>query len=94
MTKENILSFLKENKTFLIEKFQIKHIGLFGSYAVGKENSQSDIDLIVDMPSSFDTYYDLKEFLENSFNKEVDLGLEKSMRGFIKHKIKDEIIYV
>jgi len=94
MTKNSILFFLKENKQLLSEKFQVKNIGLFGSYSTGKEHADSDIDLIVDMPSSFDRYYDLKEFLEKAFRKEVDLGLESSMRSFIKSRIEKEVIYV
>ena len=93
MTKDNIIFFLKENKKILSEKFQVNSIGLFGSYARDEQNFDSDIDIIVDMPSSFDIYYDLKEFLEKSFGRDVDLGLESSMRSFIKSKIKSEIIY-
>jgi len=86
-TKSSILDFLTEHRTLLKDKFFVEKIGLFGSYAKG-------IDIIVEMPSSFDRYYDLKEFLEKAFNKEVDLGLSASMRSFIKSKIKNEIIYV
>ena len=46
------------------------------------------------MPPSFDSYYDLKEFLEMQFNNKVDLGLEKNIRQIIKESIKDEIIDV
>lgn len=94
MTKSSILLFLQENKQLLSEKFQVKNIGLFGSYATGEQHKDSDIDLIVDMPSSFDRYYDLKEFLEKAFGKEVDLGVERSMRSFIKSRIENEVIYV
>jgi len=94
ITKEYILSFLGENKEVLLDKFQVKRIGLFGSYARGDELPKSDIDIVVDMPSGFDLYYDLKEFLEKAFDREVDLGLEGSMRSFIKSKIESEVIYV
>jgi len=93
-TKSSILDFLTEHRTLLKDKFFVEKIGLFGSYAKGTATHESDIDIIVEMPSSFDRYYDLKEFLEKAFNKEVDLGLSASMRSFIKSKIKNEIIYV
>ena len=92
--KQTILLFLKENRTMLQEKYQIKKIGLFGSYAKGEETSESDIDILVDMPSSFDLYYDLKEFLEKSFGKPIDLGMEKSIRKLIRSKIEEDIVYV
>lgn len=92
--KQMILAFLKENRAMLQEKYQIKKIGLFGSYAKGEETSESDIDILVDMPSSFDLYYDLKEFLEKSFGKSIDLGMEKSIRKRIRSKIEEDIVYV
>jgi len=93
MDKESIISFLKQHKQLLLEQYHVKAIGLFGSYATDKYTDKSDIDILVDMPSSFDLYYDLKEFLEISFNKSVDLGLKRSMRTLIKEKIDKEIIY-
>jgi predicted nucleotidyltransferase len=94
LNRETILKFLKEHKEMFQSKYQIKKLGLFGSYAKGEENHQSDIDILVDMPSSFDLYYDLKEFLEEALNRSIDLGLEKSMRAFILDSIQEEIIYV
>jgi predicted nucleotidyltransferase len=94
LNRETILNFLKEHKEMFQSKYQIKKLGLFGSYAKGEENHQSDIDILVDMPSSFDLYYDLKEFLEEALNRSIDLGLEKSMRAFILDSIQEEIIYV
>ncbi len=94
MNRENILIFLKQHRRLLAEKYHVKTIGLFGSYATEHQTEKSDIDILVDMPSSFDLYYDLKEFLEKSFKKSVDLGLKHNTRSFIKEKIEKEIIYV
>ncbi len=94
MTRDEILQTLQELKPVLVEKFGVKKIGLFGSYATNEHTDTSDVDLLVDMPSEFDRYYDLKDLLEQALQKEIDLGLEKSIRRFIKHKIEKEIIYV
>jgi len=94
VTRDEILRTLQELKPILIEKFGVKKIGLFGSYATNEQTESSDIDLIVDMPSEFDRYYDLKDLLQQRLQKEIDLGLEKSIRRFIKNKIQNEIIYV
>ena len=94
MHKEDIIDFLTKHKQMLLEKYHVTNIGLFGSYAKGNYTDKSDIDILVDMPSSFDLYYDLKEFLEISFSKPVDLGLYHNMRSLIKKKIDKEIIYV
>lgn len=94
MNRKDILDFLAQNKLFLQQKYNVSKIGLFGSYAVDKQTDNSDIDILVSMPSSFDNYYDLKEFLEANLHHKVDLGLDKSIRELIKKSIEKEIIYV
>jgi len=93
MTKEYILNFLKAHKEELKHKYQVKKIGLFGSYARDEATPESDIDIIVDMPSSFDNFFDLKYFLEDAFNKSVDLGKLKNLRLLIKKHVDKEILY-
>jgi len=94
MKREEILHFLKNNKPTLQKKYKVSKIGIFGSCARGENNQNSDIDIIVSMPSDFNKYYDLKEFLEQNLNTEIDLALEKNIRELIRRKIQDEIIYV
>lgn len=94
MTKEYILNFLTTHKKEMQDNYALTKIGLFGSYAKDMADEKSDIDIIVDMPSNFDTFFDLKDFLELNLKKTIDLGLEKSMRPFIKNAIKDDILYV
>lgn len=94
LTKEIILKFLATHKQEFQEKYSIEEIALFGSYARGEANESSDIDIMVKMPSSFDAYYDFKEYLETSFHKKVDLGMEKTLRSVIADEIKKDLIYV
>jgi predicted nucleotidyltransferase len=94
LTKKSILTFLQENRQLLKERYKVNKIGLFGSFAKDEATDDSDIDLLVDMPSSFDNFFDLKEFLEKSFNRKIDLGRENKIRLLIKEQIQNEIIYV
>jgi predicted nucleotidyltransferase len=91
--KQSILTFLKDNKQQLKDKYQVQKIGLFGSFARDEETQDSDIDILVDMPSSFDNYFDLKYFLQDSFRRTVDIGREKQLRLLIKKQILKDIIY-
>lgn len=94
MERDEILKFLKDNISFLNERYNVSKIGLFGSYAKNRASSGSDIDIIVSMPSGFDNYYDLKEYLEANLKQKVDLGLEKNLRELIRERINEEVIYV
>jgi hypothetical protein len=94
MQRQEIINFLRSNKRLLKEKYKVSKIGIFGSFAREENTNESDIDIIVSMPSDFDNYYDLKEFLEQQLNLEIDLALEKNIRNLIRKKIQDEVIYV
>jgi len=94
MDKVYILNFLKSHKKELKENFGVEKIGLFGSYIRNEQTQNSDIDIIVKMPSDFKKFFELQYYLEKHFNTKIDLGLEHTLRHFIKDKIKNEIEYV
>lgn len=96
MTRDGILNFLRLHKTELKKKYGVVKIGLCGSYARREENEKSDIDLLVEITSSnkFRSFFDLSSFLETQFKKKIDLGLESSLKEFIRRRIKQDVIYV
>jgi uncharacterized protein len=94
VNKDTILNFLREHKEFLHEKFGVKKIALFGSFVRGEEEEDSDIDLLIETEvEDFDNRYDLKEFLESKFNRDVDIGYFDCVRNFIKLHIQKELVY-
>lgn len=96
-TREEILEFIKHNKSFLEEKFHITRIALFGSYARGEQNTSSDIDLIVEFEENTQDLYDLKlelkEYLTANLGIPVDICREKYIKPGIKKSILSEAIY-
>ena len=94
MNKESILEILKKHKPYLQKRFKIKQIALFGSFSKDLAHKNSDIDILVDMESDFENFFNLKYFLEEIFQQKVDLVKEKNLRPFIKKKIANELIYV
>jgi predicted nucleotidyltransferase len=60
----------------IVVKYPIKKLSLFGSYAEGKANEESDVDFLVEFSTpniSLFTLYIIKEELENKLHKQVDL---------------------
>lgn len=97
VTKDSILSYLRDNKEMLYEKFGIVRIGLFGSYVSDHSTPESDIDLVIEMDKekkNIHNFLSLKRHLEEEFEKKVDLGFEGSMKPRVKEKNKENIIYV
>jgi predicted nucleotidyltransferase len=94
---EDIKKKLIEIKPFLMEKYKVKEIGVFGSYVRGEETTSSDIDILVDFEregKSFDNYMELKYFLEDLLGLEVDLIMRGALKDELKDTILKELIYV
>ena len=94
MDKKEIIELLKKHKNFLQKEFHVQKLGIFGSFARSEANAESDVDIIVEMPSDFEKFFDLKYYLEKLLHRRVDLIKEKNLRLFIKKKIENEILYV
>ena len=91
-TRDQILTFLSLNKKLFRDKYHILRIGLFGSYARGKQNANSDIDLLVEFEENTQDLYDLKLQLKDFFQIQLDLEIDICREKYIKPRIKNSIL--
>ena len=91
-TRDQILSFLSQNKKLFRDRFHIIRIGLFGSYARGEQNLNSDIDLLVEFEDNTQDLYDLKIQLKDFFKKNIGLEVDICREKYIKPRIKNSIL--
>lgn len=83
-----------EEKSRDIKKYNVKKIGLFGSFAKNKQHKKSDIDIIVTFnKETFDNYMDLLFLLEKIFRRKIDLVIEKDIHQELDY-VKGEAKYV
>lgn len=96
--KEDILSFLAENKEYLLSEFQLIKIGLFGSFSRDEETELSDIDLLLEFepntPNLSKKKSMIKDLLSQKFGREVDICREKYIKPYFKSQILQSTIYV
>ncbi|MBD3842382.1 MAG: nucleotidyltransferase family protein [Campylobacterales bacterium] len=94
--KTELLIFLREHKNELKDKFGIKNIALFGSFARDEQNEDSDVDIVIVDIEKKDYFnrINAKYFLEEQLKKSVDIGYLDSMRSFLRKRIEKEMIYV
>lgn len=86
---------LKEIKKILINhkddlsKRGVKTLSIFGSIAKNKGTAKSDIDILIDFDSKkgFFVFVDLKMYLENILNREVDLVTKNALHPFLRKQI-------
>lgn len=94
MDNENSILIEIEKNSKLIKKFGVRRLGLFGSYARGDTNESSDLDFVVEFEKkSFDAYMDLKFFLEELFQRRVDLVISDAIKPQLRPIIMKEVIY-
>ena len=98
MNKQDILDYLKSQQDKYNNQFGIKFIGLFGSFARGEANKNSDIDILYeierDKKLSMFSYLRLVSELENNFHKKVDLVREATLKPQIKNYVYRDLNYV
>ena len=78
----------------LNEKFKVKRIGVFGSYARGDEGNTSDVDILVEFHEPLGwMFIDLKEFLEEILGTDVDLVTVNALKPELSDAILKEVVY-
>lgn len=82
----NLVELNLEKINKLCESHKVSRLFVFGSVLKDNFNIDSDIDLIVDFDNVdirlyANNYFDLKEKLEEIFNRQVDLLEEKAIKN-------------
>ncbi|PJZ79534.1 nucleotidyltransferase family protein [Leptospira meyeri] len=95
-SKQELIKELSKIKPILNNDFGVLQIGIFGSFAKDKVNSESDVDLLVEMKNpDFDSFVGLKIFLEKLFERNVDLVRKRNqINPSFLNRIQKDIINV
>jgi len=95
MNREKILTFIRNNKNYLKEKYGVVKIGLFGSYANNSANLKSDIDIYVELKENkFKYIAGVWNYLEENLGAKVDLFYSRNKnKSHIQESIKKSVIY-
>ena len=74
LTRNQIINLLRAEKSYLTKEFGVVTIGLFGSFATGRTDTNSDIDLIVELTEPrFDYLAGLQIYLEKKFSRKIEI---------------------
>ena len=88
---EKIINMLKDHNEIL-RKYEVKRIGLFGSYARGDQKKNSDIDFLVEFEKPvFENFMDLAFYLEELFGRKVELITNGNLSPYIQPYVEKEV---
>ena len=94
-TKEEIINLLSQQKHEYAEKYKVRSMAIFGSYARGDQGDNSDIDIIVDVdPSIGLEFVTLAESIERLVGQRVELVSLRALKPRQLEYIQPELIYV
>ena len=98
VNQTQILDYLLANKQNISQKYCLKKLGIFGSYARNEQTPESDLDLLVEFEENTPDLTDKKEFLRNeiqsAFHIQVDICREKYIKPIFRQQILMDAIYV
>jgi hypothetical protein len=94
-TRDEILSLLAQGKPELEERFKVRSIALFGSYARGEQQIDSDVDILVNVdPSIGIRFVSLAERIEELLGLRAEVVSHRALKPREFKFIERELIYV
>ncbi len=98
LTKTDILEALRRHRHEL-QRFGVRAIALFGSYATDAQKDSSDLDFLVEFSApTYDNFASLDQFLEQLFDRRVDIltpaGVDSIRVPQIAEDIKRTLVHV
>ncbi len=93
---KEVKKIIAANKEELKEKFGVKRIGIFGSYARGEQTKKSDLDVLVELsrPIGLFGLMDLQDYIRRRVGMKVDLVPREGLKPIIKKEILREVVFV
>ena len=95
-TLEDIKNTLSQHRKDMSENFQVRDMGVFGSFVRGEANEDSDVDIIVTFsaPIGLFKFISLEEYIEGLLGLKVDLVSRDALKPRIGARILKEVVYV
>ncbi|WP_050033767.1 nucleotidyltransferase family protein [Halorubrum halophilum] len=96
MATEDISTRLAQLKPKLEQEYPISELGIFGSYARGEQQPDSDLDILVafEKPVTLFDLVRLENELTDELGIEVDLVTKDSLKPRIETRVSDDLVLV
>ena len=94
-SRQTILQILKQYKPLLQQKYPVKQIGLFGSYARGDAHAESDVDVVVELAAPMGlNFVAMANEIEDLLGIKTDVVPLQSLDNKFFQRVEKDIIYV
>ena len=94
-TTEEVLNSLQQARPELTQRFGVKRLALFGSYARGEQREDSDVDILVDVDPTIGLgFVDLADTIESLLGIPSEVVSRRAVRPRHWEVIEAELIDV
>lgn len=96
MSMERIRQILQNSLPTLKEEYQVRSLGLFGSYVRQEQSPTSDLDVLVSFsePPSLLQFIALENYLSDLLGIQVDLVMRDALKPHLGRQILQEVVSV
>ncbi len=90
------ISFISSEFIPVLKEFNITKASLFGSYARGEQNENSDVDLLIDTNGKLNLFdiLRLENKLKETIAKKVDIVEYNAIKSSIREQVLKEAIQI
>jgi uncharacterized protein len=95
-TLEEIQQWLVLHKSLLQERYNIRELGVFGSYVRQEQTEASDVDVLVEFSEipSLLKFVNLENYLSDNLGVKVDLVHKSGLKPRLGERILAEVLYL
>ena len=95
-TFEEIRQWVVLNKAALQANYNIKEVGVFGSYVRQEQTEDSDVDVLVEFTEvpGLLRFINLENYLSDNLGVKVDLVHKKGLKPHIGKQVLAEVVYL
>ncbi|HEX8428213.1 nucleotidyltransferase family protein [Hymenobacter sp.] len=94
-TRQQLEATLRDLMPLLAERFHVRRLGYFGSFATGQAGPESDVDILAEFAEPLGwEFFELEELLENALRRKVDLVTPDALKRQLRDSILAQVQYV
>lgn len=93
---QEIHQSLRQLLPMIMEQYQVKSLGIFGSFVRQEQRADSDLDLLVTFvePPSLLRFIELENYLSDQLGIQVDLVMQDALKPALGSQILQEAVPV
>ena len=95
-TLEDALHTLRAHLPEIYQRYDVRFLGIFGSFVRGEQEGRSDLDVLVKLvsPPIFFQFVEMEDYMSQLLGVRVDLVMRSALKPRIGKRVLSEVVPV